>query len=105
MGVQGWALRRVTSHGSSHALRAVRGGDAGQWKHDEMSGNGEIQFTNGDKYEGDFKKGFRWGHGKFVAAAGWTYEGEWWRGIPHGTGELTAPNGAVWKGLFSLGRR
>ncbi|KAG7393818.1 hypothetical protein PHYBOEH_006001 [Phytophthora boehmeriae] len=65
-------------------------------------GKGELVFANGDKYEGEFRQGFRHGHGVFTSKHGArVYDGEWRRGEQHGVGkERWLANGDRYEGEY-----
>lgn len=43
----------------------------GMWENDKMHGEGTLEYSNGEKYIGEFVKGLRHGYGKY-----WNKEGE-----------------------------
>ena len=55
--------------------------------------------TNGDVYEGDFKKGEFTGSGRFVRKDGARYDGEFRNWLFHGRGRFT-DNTNTWEGTF-----
>ena len=62
----------------------------GTWKNNIMVA-GEFFWENGDKYEGEVRKGKITGRGKFIPANkenGNHYEGQWLNGHFHGNGRL-----------------
>ncbi|MGT2950487.1 hypothetical protein BU202_04045 [Streptococcus cuniculi] len=69
----------------------------------KMSGQGNLTFENGDKYEGQFQNGIFNGKGTFTSASGWTYEGEFKNGIADGKGKLTTEAKVVYEGTFKQG--
>ncbi|HMV03914.1 MAG TPA: caspase family protein [Accumulibacter sp.] len=93
-----------------------------------MSGEGTIEWVNGDRYEGTMASGRKHGKGIFTWSNGQRYEGEWaddminGKGImyytngdryegtfkdgePHGTGSYTVRNGDVYTGAWVSGNR
>jgi hypothetical protein len=42
-----------------------------------MHGRGELKYTNGAIYDGNFKEGKMCGYGRYVFADGAVYEGHW----------------------------
>lgn len=93
-----------------------------------MTGEGTIQWGNGDRYEGAMSAGKKQGKGIFTWRDGQRYEGEWaedvinGRGIlfytngdryegdfvngaPHGTGTYTLRNGDVYIGAWAHGNK
>lgn len=94
----------------------------------EMTGEGVIQWLNGDRYEGAMLAGKKHGKGMFIWRNGQRYEGEWandminGRGVlhyangdryegdfvngePHGTGTYTLSNGDVYSGAWANGNK
>jgi hypothetical protein len=93
-----------------------------------MTGDGTIQWLNGDRYEGSMVAGKKQGKGVFSWRDGQRYDGEWandminGRGIlhytngdryegdfvngePHGTGTYTLKNGDVYTGAWAHGNK
>lgn len=93
-----------------------------------MTGEGTIQWVNGDRYEGAMVSGKKQGKGVFTWRDGQRYDGEWandminGRGIlhytngdryegdfvngePHGTGTYTLQNGDVYTGAWAHGNK
>ncbi|MBT6202038.1 MAG: PEGA domain-containing protein [Bacteroidetes Order II. Incertae sedis bacterium] len=50
---------------------------AGEWRNDELHGQGTWTGANGEKYVGEWKDGEKHGKGKWTSADGQTYVGEW----------------------------
>ena len=62
----------------------------GDFKNVVFNGFGEIEYSIGGKYLGEWKNGKRDGYGIVVFPDdGSTYEGEWKEGLPHGKGIIT----------------
>ena len=55
-------------------------------------GQGKVEYSNGDFYEGVFVHGKRNGYGKYITRE-YTYEGEWKDGVMSGNGEMTWSDG------------
>ena len=68
----------------------------GEWWKDKRSGRGVCSFRNGDRYEGEFDWGFcgRWVY--LYADGRRLYDGAWDRGDPMG-GAVLEGDGAVWR--------
>ena len=49
----------------------------GEWKDDEMHGQGTYTYANGDKYVGEYKDGTRHGLGTYTSAGGEVIKGLW----------------------------
>ena len=46
-----------------------------------------MEYINGDRYEGQWREGMRWGFGKLrFQKDGESYEGEWFKDLMHGNG-------------------
>ena len=73
----------------------------GEWRHGERSGQGELEFIQGDKYVGEFKKGEPNGQGIATSLNGFKREGEFKDGKQHGHGTLEKANGNIYTGEFS----
>jgi len=71
---------------------------------DCLNGFGKKEYENGDKFEGDFKNGFREGKGIYIFANGNKYVGNWLNNRFEGEGILTTKDGVVQKGSFLKGR-
>lgn len=68
-------------------------------------GNGAVDFTNGDRYQGAFAQGKIDGRGTWTAANGSTYAGEWRDGKRHGTGTYQWDHGSSYAGDWFYDRR
>jgi hypothetical protein len=62
------------------------------------SGEGRIQWPNGDVYEGGLRAGKRHGTGEIVWASGQRYRGDWVDDRATGRGILKFPSGNEWEG-------
>lgn len=68
------------------------------------SGNGRIEWRNGDSFEGRIERGLREGHGTFIAYANSVrYEGEWAADRQNGKGKTTFSDGDVYEGEMKDG--
>jgi hypothetical protein len=65
----------------------------GDWKDGKEHGRGVLVFVNGDRYEGEFRDGKPHGRGVYVTADGDRYEGEWKDGERTGRGVLLLASG------------
>lgn len=68
-------------------------------------GFGCASFTNGDRYEGEYKFDQRHGKGTYEYHNGEIYEGEFLEDKRHGKGKLTWPNGKIYIGDFVNGKQ
>ena len=76
----------------------------GDFKDNEINGNGVFRWTNGDVYDGQMTRGKMNGYGRYTYANGQIYEGNYVNGIKEGKGKLIYPNGFVYEGDFVGGR-
>eukprot|EP01062_Namystynia_karyoxenos_P015666 TRINITY_DN15697_c0_g1_i1.p1 TRINITY_DN15697_c0_g1~~TRINITY_DN15697_c0_g1_i1.p1 ORF type:complete len:592 (+),score=180.33 TRINITY_DN15697_c0_g1_i1:77-1852(+) len=67
-------------------------------------GKGIYSWSNGDRYEGEFRRNMQCGRGKFTYACGGHYDGEWLDDQQHGNGHLEDVNG-VYDGEFAKDER
>lgn len=63
-----------------------------------LSGEGRIQWPNGDRYDGEVAAGLREGRGRLVAANGQVLEGEWRANRLVGEARLRYANGDAYQG-------
>ncbi|MDD2741824.1 MAG: caspase family protein [Rhodocyclaceae bacterium] len=68
-----------------------------------MSGEGVIEWKNGDRYDGEMRGGNKHGKGIFTWANGQRYEGEWADDVINGVGTLYYANGDRYVGSFVSG--
>lgn len=61
---------------------------------------GEIKWSNGNYYLGEFKNDERHGNGEMRWIDESTYIGEWSKGKRHGWGTMKKPEGALLTGVF-----
>lgn len=52
-----------------------------------MNGKGTYEWSNGNRYQGDFRDGLRHGQGTLFEADGLVYVGQWEKGLKHGEGK------------------
>lgn len=64
---------------------------------------GELSLPNGEYYSGSLLGNVPEGPGNYVWSDGCKYEGEWRCGMRHGYGKLQWPSGAFYEGEFSGG--
>jgi len=65
-------------------------------KHTELlHGFGVIEYTNGDKYVGEFQHCFKYGEGVYNYANGDKYHGTWVLGEKRGAGVLILASGEI----------
>ena len=78
----------------------------------EKHGEGEMVWSNGDTYKGNFVNDVREGHGTLTFAPpnptqtdGGEYVGDWVNNQMHGSGTRRYPNGDVYMGGYKNGKR
>ena len=54
----------------------------------ESDGYGVCVYSDGRRYEGEWKNGKHHGKGKMIYSPGNVYEGEWKDGMKHGRGKM-----------------
>jgi antitoxin component YwqK of YwqJK toxin-antitoxin module len=72
---------------------------------DCKNGFGVYKWSDGDKYEGDWKNGKFEGKGKYYYSNGSTFEGKYKLGKKHGEGVFIKKNGDEYEGLWQHGKR
>ena len=76
----------------------------GEWKDNQMNGQGIMYYPSGDTYIGGYKEAKRNGHGTYNFANGEKYEGKWNDGDYHGQGTYTFATGTKDVGEFRNGK-
>jgi len=69
-----------------------------------FDGLGELLYTDGGRYVGQWKSSQRHGKGIYQGANGFEYAGDWVDGRKHGVGILTYPSGERYVGDFLDGK-
>jgi hypothetical protein len=75
----------------------------GEWYYDSYQicrKNGKKIYTNGDVYEGEWKRNYKEGKGKMIYANGDIYEGEWDYDHHSEQGEMIYENGDIFEGRW-----
>ena len=75
----------------------------GEFKKGQIYGHGKITWTDGAYYEGRFINGLKHGHGEEVPSLGGKYVGNFKNDLYDGLGTLTYRNGSVYVGEFKEG--
>ena len=65
-----------------------------------MNGRGEMIFSTGDVYKGQFRKGNMNGTGEMIFKTGDKYQGDWRDGKMHGLGTMFFATGDKYKGMW-----
>lgn len=76
---------------------------SGNFKDNEIDGQGKLILANGGSYNGEFQSGIRSGSGKFRWKDGKTYVGNWSNDTITGEGTVTYTNGDTLEGYFRDG--
>jgi hypothetical protein len=77
----------------------------GEFKEFQPSGQGKIQFLNGDVYQGLFRRGEFYGFGHYIFGQSQKeYKGDFLSNKFHGRGKLFMADGTFYDGLFERGR-
>lgn len=68
-----------------------------------MTGKGQIIWSSGAQYEGDFAGGYLHGFGTFTGSDGSIYRGAWRMNIVHGVGKKQYCNSDIYEGTWKEG--
>ena len=95
--VAAWSLQaQVVETTTYDDGRVYTGQRSGKGK---IEGKGLMTWPNGDRYDGEWKKGVMDGEGTYTyAAAGYSYTGQWVKGNIKGHGTFRFNNGNVMEG-------
>ena len=77
----------------------------GQYRDGERNGRGTLTYASGGRYEGDWRDGKRNGRGTLTYANGNRYEGDWRDDKRNGRGTLTYASGGRYEGDWRDGKR
>lgn len=77
----------------------------GRWHQNQPSGEGKLEYDNGDVYEGTWEAGQRNGQGIMTYAIGAVYDGEWLNDQRSGQGNLSYDDGRFYKGAWKNDQR
>lgn len=77
----------------------------GEWRNNQMHGNGTRKYPNGDCYVGEYEYGKREGEGRFYYSNGDMYWGGWHKNQMNGRGRYYYKNGQRFEGNFVDGKR
>ena len=73
---------------------------------ENYTGKAQVQYPNGDQYDGDFKNGIREGEGTMTyGETGNKYEGQWKNNLKDGIGKMTFGTEGEYTGHFTKGKR
>jgi hypothetical protein len=77
----------------------------GKWHNGKQTDYGVETYQNGDKYDGDFKRGIAHGMGTYTFhAGGEIYQGDFRNGKRHGRGKFYYPDGRTLESSFKNGQ-
>lgn len=77
----------------------------GEWKDGAPNGNGKMIYANGDIYIGSWLSGNKHGEGEMTYANGDHYGGSWRTGAKDGDGKMIYANGNIYEGNWKMGVR
>ena len=78
---------------------------SGNWSENEPEGYGTYRFKAGNWYEGNFQKGKYHGEGTMNYADGAKFVGQWQNNKKHGSGSFYETDGSVSSGHWNAGKR
>ncbi len=77
----------------------------GEYKNGFKNGKGKYYFQNGDIYDGEYKNGLRDGKGDYIYKKGDRFTGLWEKGVANGYGEMYYINGDIFKGNWKNNKK
>ena len=77
----------------------------GDWKNNKMHGNGMYTWADGRKYMGEYVDDRKHGYGEFIWPDGRSYKGDWVKGKQHGKGMYVTSQGIEKYGEWRDGKR
>ncbi|XP_073277945.1 phosphatidylinositol 4-phosphate 5-kinase 9-like [Primulina huaijiensis] len=75
----------------------------GEWRCGMRHGYGKLQWSSGAIYEGEFSGGYMHGTGTYIKSDNTTYKGRWRLNLKHGLGHQSFPNGDIFEGSWIRG--
>ncbi|KAL8516741.1 hypothetical protein ACS0TY_015125 [Phlomoides rotata] len=75
----------------------------GEWRSGMRHGYGKLRWPSGAIYEGEFSGGYIHGNGTYTRADNMIYKGRWRLSLKHGLGYQNFPNGDVFEGSWIQG--
>ncbi|KAL7479969.1 hypothetical protein ACHAW6_005685 [Cyclotella cf. meneghiniana] len=85
-------------HGKGNMLWSNGDEYQGEWAAGKKEGSGMHRWNSGDVYDGQWKNGKKEGFGNYRWADGIVYNGQWKNGEREGTGEYWWTNGDIYEG-------
>jgi hypothetical protein len=101
------SLKALDEHGNGYACGTLTNGAyyCGWFQNWRPHGKGQIRYTDGDEYTGDFLYGYRWGYGIYkYKASGDRYEGNFVQSRLEGKGTYYWAIGDRYEGAFENGK-
>ena len=84
--------------------KSIKDSYEGDFFDNNITGNGEYKWENGDIFIGDFINGKMHGKGLYKWPDGGEYEGEYTNNIKEGIGRFKWSNGKIYEGPFEGGK-
>ncbi|XP_016511584.1 phosphatidylinositol 4-phosphate 5-kinase 9-like [Nicotiana tabacum] len=75
----------------------------GEWRHGMRHGHGKLEWPTSAVYDGHFSGGYMHGKGAYIAPDKVTYRGRWRLNLKHGLGHQVYPNGDIFEGSWIQG--
>jgi len=75
----------------------------GEYKNGLFDGEGQLVWSNGNRYVGEFRQGLKHGKGRDMLASGTVYDGDFVNGFWEGQGTLETGTGGTYVGEFKQG--
>uniref|UniRef100_A0A182R6T9 MORN repeat-containing protein 5 n=1 Tax=Anopheles funestus TaxID=62324 RepID=A0A182R6T9_ANOFN len=99
--------RNKKNEPSGNGVAKYTNGDyyEGFFKKGVFSGEGVLRQRSGHRYEGAFRKGFREGRGTQIYPDCSTYNGDWLRGVRHGYGVYSYSNKDTYEGNWCMDKK
>lgn len=76
------------------------GNNATKEKSQERTNHAILDYSNGERYNGEVLEGLRNGYGTYYYQNGERYEGKWHKNLKHGRGTFFFKNGEVYEGMW-----
>ncbi|KAK4345552.1 hypothetical protein RND71_035728 [Anisodus tanguticus] len=75
----------------------------GEWRHGMRNGHGKLEWPSAAVYDGEFSGGYMHGEGMHIAPDKRIYRGRWRLNLKHGLGYQVYPNGDYFEGSWIQG--
>lgn len=90
-------------HGKGDITYSSGNSYSGEWKLGEQHGYGVMRYADGSVYEGNWKNGETEGYGILTEASGKRFEGQWRNGKLDGEAKIESPEGIRFEGTLKEG--